>query len=89
MIPASLMQDIKVRHKYAVGLEKQYPGFSKILIEMAKERTYDRQIAKANNDMDIDALAAEKAARQAEYAEADHRDYGEEEYAPEEWVEWK
>ena len=46
MIPASLMQDIKVRHKYAVGEEKQYPGFSKILIEMANERTYDRQIAK-------------------------------------------
>ena len=77
------MQDIKVRHKYAVGEEKQYPGFSKILIEMANERTYDRQIAKGRNDMDVDAIEAEKAAQQAAYTEVDSRDHGGEEYTPE------
>ncbi len=57
------MQDLKVRHKDAVVEEHQHPGFSKILIEMANERTYDQQIAKGRNDMDVDALEAEKAAQ--------------------------
>ena len=86
MISASLMQDIKVRHKYAVGEEKLYPGFSKILIEMANGRTYDRQASKGKNDMDVDAIEAEKAARQAafarqaEYEKADRKDYGKDHY---------
>ena len=56
---------------------------------MANERTYDRQAAKGKNDMDVDAIEAEKAARQAAYEQADRKDYGVEEYTPEDWVEWE
>ena len=42
------------------------------------------------NDMDVDALAAEKKQRQAELASADYRDYGadEREYTDQEWIDY-
>ena len=62
MIPTSMMQDINIMHKYMTGSDKSYEGFSRLLIEMANEKTYDRRAAKScgENDMDLDALAAEK-----------------------------
>ena len=56
---------------------------------MANGRTYDRHASKGKNDMDVDAIDAEKAAGQAAYAEADKKDYGDEDYTPEEWAEWE
>ena len=63
MIPTSMMQEIKIRHKYATGEVKAYAGFSRLLIEMA----YNRRAAKGwgESDMDVDAMAAEKLAHQA------------------------
>ena len=46
--------------------------------------------SRGKNGMDVDAIEAEEAARQAAYEQADRKDYGEEEeYTPEEWVEWE
>ena len=56
---------------------------------MANDRTYDRQIAKGKTDMDVDAVEAERTARQAAHAQADQRDCGNEDYTPEEWAEWE
>ena len=62
MIPTSMMSEIKIKHKYTSVHDKSYEGFSRLLIEMANERTYDRRAAKGRgeNDMDLDALAGEK-----------------------------
>ena len=85
MIPLSMMSEIKFKHKYTTGMDKIYSGFSRLLLEMADEKAYDRRAAKGRgeNDMDLDELAAEKLqqqadweARQAELAAADQRDYG-------------
>ena len=96
MIPTNMMSEIKIKHKYTTGPDKSYEGFSRLLIEMANERTYDRRAAKGRgeNDMDLDALAAEKAelqaAYQAELQAQDDEDYGEErEYSAAEWLEWE
>ena len=98
-IPLSMMSEIEIKHKYNSGMDKTYEGFSKLLVEMAYEKNYDRRAAKSlgDTDMDVDALAAEKeerqqqhAARQAELEAEDHRDYGEDvEYTAEERVEYE
>ena len=62
---------------------------------MAYEKNYDRRAAKSrgDTDMDVDALAAEKAEQQDRHAEleaADNRDYGEDvDYTDAEWVEYE
>ena len=38
--------DIKIKHNYTSGQDKSYEGFSKLLLEMAHEKTYDRRAAK-------------------------------------------
>ena len=102
MIPASMMSEIKIKHKYTTGVDKTYEGFSKLLVDMANEKVYDRRAARGRgeSDMDFDALPAEKlqqqeehAARQADLAAADQRNYGGEsahpDYTDAEWVEYE
>ena len=92
MIPTNMLSDLKIKHKYTQGVDKTYEGFSKLLIEMAHEKHYDRRAAKGRgeSDMDVDALAAEKAERQAELQAADDEDYGEnQEYTEAEWLDWE
>jgi len=88
-----MMSEIKIKHKYTQGVDRSYEGFSKLLVEMAYENTYDKRAAKSRgaNDMDVDALAAEKAERQAELQRQDDEDeYGEcQEYSPAEWLDWE
>ena len=88
IIPASILSEIKIKHKYTQGFDKTYEGFSKLLIEMAHEKHYDRRAAKGRgeSDMDVDALAAEKAENQA----AENEDYDENrEYTEAEWLDWE
>ena len=87
----NMMQYIKIRHKYAAGKSKTYKGLSRICMEMANERVYDHRTGNGRrNDMDADALAAEKEQRQAEFAAADYRDYGaDQEYTEQEWIDWE
>ena len=47
MIPLSMMSEIKIKHKYTSGMDKTYEGFSKLLVEMAYEKNYDRRAAKS------------------------------------------
>ena len=73
-------------------MDKTYEGFSKLLVEMAYENNYDKRAAKSRgaNDMDVDALASEKAVRQAELQAEDDEDYGEDrEYSAAEWLEYE
>ena len=89
IIPLNILSEIKIKHKYTSGFDKTYEGFSKLLIEMAHEKHYERRAAKGRgeSDMDVDALAAEKAERQAELQAADDEDYGEnQEYTEAEWL---
>ena len=82
------MQDIKIKHTHTTGADKSYEGFSKLLLEMANEKVYDRRAAKSRGEsnMDVDARAAEKSARQAELEAADKNDYGEDgEQHPDYW----
>ena len=62
MIPLNVMFEIKIKHKYTTGMDKTYEGFSKLLLEMALQKTYDRRAAKGRgeSDMDVDALITEK-----------------------------
>ena len=48
---------------------KTYEGFSKLLLEMANEKTYDRRAAtgRGESDMDVDALAAGTLQQQADW----------------------
>ena len=102
MIPLSMMGEIKIKHKYTTGMDKTYEGFSKLLLEMAHEKVYDRRAPKGRgeSDMDVDALAAQKLqqqadwqARQAELAAADGRDFGKDgahpDYTDAEWIAWE
>ena len=92
-----MMSEIKIKHKYTSGMDKTYEGFSKLLVEMAYEKNYDRRAAKSrgDTDMDVDALAAEKEERQqqqhaARQAELEADDYGENVgYTDAEWVEYE
>ena len=67
MIRLNMMSDIKIKHKHTAGFDNTYDGFSRLLLEMADEKVCDRCAAtgRGDFDMDVDALAAEKAARQA------------------------
>ena len=99
MIPLNIMSEIKIKHKYTTGMDKTYEGLSKLLVEMAYEKNYDRRAARSrgDTDIDVDALAAEKeerqqqhAARQAELEAEDSKDYGEDvDYTDAEWVEYE
>ena len=102
IIPTSMMSEIKIKHKYTVGVDKTYEGFSKLLVEMANEKVYDRRAARGRgeSDMDVDALAAEKLQQQADWeaqqrelAAADQRDYCNDgahpDYTDAEWVEYE
>ena len=88
----NILSEIKIKHKYTSGFDKTYEGFSKLLIEMAHEKHYDRRAAKGRgeSDMDVDALAAEKAEQQAQQDEAEAADYSEDkEYTEAEWLDWE
>ena len=56
-----MYQDIKLRHKYTVGENKGYEGFSRILVELANEKVYDKRAAKGRgeNDMGTDLVGPE------------------------------
>ena len=69
MVPLNQLDDIRMRHKYAVGEEKLYDGFSRMLIALAGEKSYDLKHAKNPNDMEVDSLAAAAAAAAASAAE--------------------
>ena len=60
MIPLNMMGEIKIKQKYTTGMDKTYEGFSRLLLEMANEKVYDRRAAKGRgeNDMDLDALGS-------------------------------
>ena len=86
MILLNMMSDFKIKQKFTAGSDKIYDGFSRLLLEMANEKVYDRRAAKGRGA----ALAAEKFARQAEYESADKRDYSEDrEYSEAEWVDYE
>ena len=50
-------------------MDNTYEGFSKLLLEMAHDKTYDRRAAKGRgeSDMDVDALAAKKLQEEADW----------------------
>ena len=92
MIPLSMMSAIKIKHKYTIGFDKIYEGFSRLLIEKANGKSYGKRASKGRgeNDIDLDALtaaaaaAAEKAAWPGEYEPEDDFDYSEKE-----WADWE
>ena len=93
MIILNMMNEMKIKHKYTIGMDKTYEGFSRLLIEMAHEKSYDRRTSKGRgeNDIDVDALAAAAAAATAE-RRAWHGDYEPEddaEYSEKDWAEWE
>ena len=92
MISLSMMREIKIQPQYTIGFDKTYEGFSRLLIEMANEKSYDKRASKSRseNDMDVDALVASAAAA-AEKA-AWHGEYEPEydaEYSEKEWADWE
>ena len=57
MIPLRMMSEIKRKHnKYTSGMDKTYEGFSKLLVEMAYEKNYDRRAAKSRGDTDMELM---------------------------------
>ena len=46
MIPLNMMSEIKIKQKYNIGMDKTYKGFSRLHIEMANEKSYDRRASK-------------------------------------------
>ena len=94
MIPKANIDEVKLKHKYAQGVDKTYAGFTRILIELANEKRYDnRNKTRGKDDMDVDALARQKREDQRqgdddEYGPADEDDdeYDEEECR--EYADW-
>ena len=80
-----MYQDIKLRHKYSIGENKNYDGFSRILIELANEKSYDRRAAKGRGENDMDTDLVDPESRQYREAPDDeHPDYTEQE-----WGDWE
>ena len=61
-IPKNMVDDIKLRHKYAKCYDKTYTGLSKIMVELANEKRYEAGTGHGKDDMDVDALAAAQQA---------------------------
>ena len=40
-IPKHIVDDTKLKHKYAKGYDKTYTGFSNITVELANEKRYE------------------------------------------------
>ena len=81
MIPKDMIQEIKIRHKCTVGESKGYDGFSRILIELANEKVYDRRAAsrRGENDMDTDLVDPEARGPPRAFRTDEHPDYTERE----------
>ena len=81
MIPEDMCQDIKFRHNYAVGENKGYENFSRILIELANEKVYDKRAAKCRGENDSDTDLVDSETRQFREAPNDeHPDHTEQEW---------
>ena len=65
MMLKDMIPEIKIRHKYTRGGSKGYDGFSRILIQLANEKVYDRRAAKGRGENDMDTDAVDTEARQS------------------------
>ena len=79
-----MYQDIKLRYKYNIGKNKNYDGFSRIFIELANEKSYDRRAAKGRGENDMDTDLVEREAPMRNEPRDEHPDYTEQE-----WVDWE
>ena len=85
MIPEAKIDEVKLKHKYAQGVDKTYAGFSRILIELADEKRHEIDSrGRGKDDMNVDALARQKrdeeyepTEEEYEFTEEENREYGE------------